>query len=238
MVLLSIIIPTLNEEKYLPLLLDSIKKQDFTDYEVIVADAGSKDKTVDIAKSYGCLVVKGGLLPVGRNKGAKAAKGNIFLFLDADVVLPDLFLKNAIDRFQKNNLGIAGFYILPFDGKTIDKIAFNFLNIFSALTQKLLPYSGVAILSGKYVHEAIGGFDEKIVFIEDYPYAKAASKVAKYEFMKDLPFYSSTRRFEKDGRLKVYMKYILAHLYMIFFGPIRSDIFKYKFGHYHYKNEK
>ena len=43
--MLSIIIPTLNEEKYLPKLLESIKKQDFTRYEIIVADADSIDKT-------------------------------------------------------------------------------------------------------------------------------------------------------------------------------------------------
>ena len=41
----SIIIPTYNEEEYLPILLDSIKEQDFSDYEVIVADANSTDKT-------------------------------------------------------------------------------------------------------------------------------------------------------------------------------------------------
>ncbi len=50
---ISIVIPTLNEEAFLPTLLDSIKKQSFTDYEIIVADAGSKDKTIDIAQEYG-----------------------------------------------------------------------------------------------------------------------------------------------------------------------------------------
>ena len=67
----SIIIPTYNEEEYLPVLLDSIKEQDFDDYEIIVADANSTDKTVEIAKDYGCIVVEGGLPAVGRNNGAK-----------------------------------------------------------------------------------------------------------------------------------------------------------------------
>lgn len=51
--MLSIIIPTLNEEKYLPRLLDSIYKQDFKNYEIIVSDAGSSDKTFEVAKRYG-----------------------------------------------------------------------------------------------------------------------------------------------------------------------------------------
>jgi len=236
--MLSIIIPTINEEKYLPLLLNSIKEQDFDDCEIIVADAGSKDKTVDIAKEYGCKIVKGGLVPAGRNRGAEAATGGIFLFLDADVILPPHFLKNAVESFEKNNLGIAGFRVLPSDGKFIDKIFFNLLNIFSILTQKILPYSACAILSKKSVHGAIGGFDEKIVFVEDYHYAKAASRVSKYKFFWNQPFYTSVRRFEKDGRFRVYFKYILAQLYMVFFGPVKSDIFKYKFDHYNENNDK
>lgn len=236
--MLSIIIPTLNEEKDLPTLLDSIKKQDFKDFEIIVSDAGSKDKTVDIARQNGCQVVKGGLLSYGRNRGADAAKGDMLLFLDADVFLPEYFLKNAFEQFKKYNLGIAGFSIQPLGGKMIDKIFFNFLNVFSTLTQKILPYSTAAILSRKDVHQKIGGFNEKIVFIEDYPYAKSASKVSKYKFFWNLPFYTSVRRFEKDGRFNVYFKYLLAQIYMLFKGPITSDIFKYEFGKYKDQTKK
>lgn len=93
---MSIIIPTLNEEKFLPRLLDSIKKQDSKDYEIIVADAGSKDATVEIAKKYRCKIVQGGLPAKGRNEGAKIAQGDLLLFLDADVQLPSDFLKNSL----------------------------------------------------------------------------------------------------------------------------------------------
>jgi len=78
----------------------------------------------------------------------------------------------------------------------------------------------------------MGGFDEKITILEDYSYGKAAKKTSKYRFLRELPFYTSARRFEKDGRFKVYFKYVAAQLYMLFFGPVKSDIFKYKFGHY------
>ena len=92
--MLSIIIPTKNEEYYLPKLLESIKRQDYKNYEIIVADAGSKDKTRDVARKSGCKVVKGGLPSIGRNNGAKYAKGELLLFLDADTVLPENFLKD------------------------------------------------------------------------------------------------------------------------------------------------
>lgn len=59
--MISIIIPTWNEENYLPKLLECIKKQTYRDYEVIVADANSTDNTKAIAKKYDCKIVKGGL---------------------------------------------------------------------------------------------------------------------------------------------------------------------------------
>lgn len=115
--MLSIIIPTKNEEKYLPLLLRSIKKQEFGNYEIIVADAGSKDKTVELAQKQGVIVVKGGLPAKGKNEGAKVAKGDILLFLDADVILEPGFLKKSLAEFNKRKLWIASFYLAPVDKK-------------------------------------------------------------------------------------------------------------------------
>lgn len=231
--MLSIIIPTLNEEKYLPLLLESIKKQDFFDYELIVADAGSSDRTVEIAKKYNCRVVPGGLLPRGRNEGARVSKGEILLFLDADLVLvqPD-FLRNALNKFKKRNLGAAGFPLSLVGGKKIDKTAFYIWNKLAELTQNFLPHAAGAIMVKKSIHQSVGEFDEDIIFVEDHPYVRAAGKISKFGFIKDKTVFTSSRRFEKDGRLNVYAKYVLAGLYLIFCGPVRSNIFNYKFNHY------
>ena len=74
---LSIIIPTYNEEKGIPILIKSIQAQNYKNYEIIVADAKSKDNTVKVAKKLGARVVRGGLPARGRNNGAKVAKGEI-----------------------------------------------------------------------------------------------------------------------------------------------------------------
>lgn len=236
--MLSIIIPTLDEEKYLPRILDSIKKQDFKDYEVIVADAGSKDKTVDIAKKYGCTIVKGGLLPFGRNRGADAAKGELLLFLDADAMLSNpKFLSNVLGEFSRRKLGVAGIKLVPYQGKTVDKLAYVVWNMVAEITQRFLPHAAAAILIKKEAHKSIGGFDEGIVFVEDHPYVREAGKIVKYGFIKKDYVFVSMRRYEKDGRWQTYTKYVLAAFYMIFFGPIKSDIFKYKFGHYESNSE-
>jgi S1-C subfamily serine protease/glycosyltransferase involved in cell wall biosynthesis len=228
--MLSIIIPTLNEEKYLPLLLGQIKKQNFKeDYEIIVADAGSRDKTVEIARSFGCKIVSGGLPPKGRNEGAKIAKGEIFLFLDADnIYLPDNFLTNLLNEFKKRNLGVASFTIYP-DGNGFDKFVYKIYNFWVKLTQRFFAYATNAVLVKREVFEKIGGFDEEIKIGEDHDFAKRAAKIAKFGFIETEPVLTSTRRFERDGRFKTYSKYLLAGLYMLFLGPVKSDIFEYRF---------
>lgn len=231
---LSIIIPTLNEEKYLPGLLSEIKKQTFKDWEIIVADAGSEDKTVEIAKNFGCKIVSGGLPTRAKNEGAKAAEGDLFLFMDADnVYLPKKFLQTAVEEFIKRNLGIAAFPIFA-KGNKLDRLAYGLYNVWVRLTQKFLPHTSNTILVKKEVHGKIFGFDEKIKIGEDHHYARQASKISPFGFIKTAPILTSARRLEADGRFRTYFKYLLVEILM-FFGPIKSDIFKYKFGHY--KNE-
>ena len=100
---LSIIIPTLNEEKYLPLLLKSIKKQTLKPLEIILADARSKDETIKIGREFGCKIIKGGNPGFGRNNGAKIAKGEMLLFLDADVILPKrTFLEDSVNEIKES----------------------------------------------------------------------------------------------------------------------------------------
>lgn len=232
--MISIIIPALNEEKYLPLLLDSIKKQSYKDYEIIVADAGSKDKTLEIAKSYGCTIIEGGLPAKGRNSGAKVAKGEYLLFIDSDVVIPEAtFLEHSLAFFNQKKLDGAIFPILPLSGKPIDKAALAVWNTWIVAMQKLFPHGASSFLVKKTVHEKIGGFDESVIFAEDQHYIARIAKSFKIGVIKGQPVYISIRRYEKDGHIKTYVKYIFADIYIFFRGPIRSDMFKYRFNHYH-----
>lgn len=237
--MLSIITPALNEEQYLSLLLESIKKQKFKDYEVILADAGSNDKTIEIAKKYGCKIISGGLPAKGRNEGAKIAKGDLLLFLDADVILPnENFLGEAIKSFQGGGFGAATFPFL-YIGGGIDKFFSRFYNFWVVLTRSFLPHAlGAFIMVKKDIHQKINGFDESVIFCEDVHYVGKAGKVAKYGLLKIQPALISNRRFRQDGDIKSCIKYILAELHIIFLGPIRSDIFKYRFGHYKEENKK
>jgi len=231
--MLSIIIPTLNEEEYLPVLLEGIKKQNFKDYEIIVADAGSGDKTREVAATFGCRLISGGLPAKGRNLGAKAAKGDLFLFLDADVILPEGFLEKAVKEFNKRNLDVASVLIDPQTQKKMIKFFFDyFYNYPIKKLEKFIPYGAMGYLTKKNIHQKIRGFDENIKIAEDHDYVRRAAKFGKFGVLKEVKISISLRRFYEDGWLKVILKYIFAELHYHFLGPVTSDIFSYKFGHY------
>lgn len=227
--MLSIIIPTLNEEKYLPKLLDSIKKQSYKDYEIIVADNNSKDKTRQIAKKYRCKIVRGGNPPTARNNGAKIAKGNILLFLDADSMIDKDFLKNSLNDFQNRKLDVAGSYLHPLSNDLIDRIFLGIFNVWTYLTQFFYPNAcGSGIFCKKWLHEKAKGFDETIKLSEDMDYVKRCGKFGKFRLLKNSKVRYSMRRYENEGRSKVVFKLLLSALYRLFLGEIRSDVFKYE----------
>ena len=235
---LSIIIPTKNEEEYLPMLLKSIKRQTFKDYEIIVADNKSRDKTKKIAKRYGCKIVKGGLPGKARNLGANSATGDLILFLDADTELKNKdFLDKAIKEFEKGKLDIAA-PLMYLKGNKLDKLYFDFWNRLTELFQySLTPFAGGwCIFVKKDLHDKIKGFDEKIILGEDSDYVQRAVKSklfkVKFKVLKSAKIQVSPRRFEKEGHLKVAAQGIGTGFHWALLGKDKKNKFGYKFDIY------
>ncbi len=199
--ILSIIIPTYNEEEYLPFLLDSIKEQNFDDYEVIIADADSQDKTREIAEEYGCIVVDGGTPAVGRNNGAKIAKGDYLLFLDSDLILTDDYLRDVVYEFQMERLGIAITQMKPLSEKSEDKLWHSLANWFMVGVEKIKPHGAgcYGIIVKKELHENCGGFDEELNFGEDSDYINRLGRVERFKVLRNAKIGVSTRRLEEEG---------------------------------------
>lgn len=231
--MLSIVIPTYNEEAYLPQLLRSIQAQTYKEYEVVVADAHSKDRTREIAIELGARVVDGGMPSAGRNKGAAAANGDLVLFLDADVVLPDVkFLEETIAEFDKRGLGAATCAVDPMSERVIDKVMHSTFNYFMWVTQAFVPHApGFCIFAKKIVHDAISGFDEEIKLAEDHDYVGRAAKVEKFGLLNSHKIPVSVRRFDRDGRLNIIFKYLLLEVHLRTKGNVKTDAFNYTFGH-------
>jgi len=232
--MLSIIIPTLNEEKNIKNLLALIKKGGFDDYEVVIADAGSKDKTIEIARENNCIITKGGLPARGRNNGAKTAKGDILFFLDADLKLaPKNFLKLSVDYFIKNDLTVASFPILPQRNNVyMNPLTLNlFYNYPQIVLKKIFPMGAMGIMVKKDAFEKVKGFDESITLAEDHYFIQQAEKLGKFGIIRDVIIYMPLRRFEKDGYFTTAFKYLICAFNMGFLGKPERKI-KYDFGHY------
>ena len=206
---ISIIIPTYNEEEYLPKLLESIKTQDFTDYEVIVADAQSNDNTREIAKEYGCIVVEGGLPGPGRNRGAEVAQGEILLFLDSDLELTEHYLRNVIEEFEEGEYGIAITQMTPLSQKKRDIYLHDLANWFMIAVENIKPHGAgcYGIISRRELHEEINGFDENLSFGEDTDYIERMAEISEFKVLRNAKIGVSTRRLEEEGLYTLLKQY-------------------------------
>lgn len=234
---LSIIIPTLNEEDYLPRLLSSIKEQNITDYEVIVSDAGSTDKTASIAKEAGARYILSNKIKhpsYQRNEGAKAAQGDILLFLDADSTLPAGFIKKALLEFEKRELKGASFYIRFNPNRCYYHIYSCVSNCLFRLKQftKNPAALGAGILAQKKYHQAIKGFDLRVILAEDYDYASRLSRIGKFRIIKSVKLLYSARRIEQEGFFVAGWKWFKMGMHTLTHRRIEKKIVDYDFGKY------
>ena len=229
---LTVVIPAKNEESYLPKLLASLKRQTVQPEAVIVADAQSTDKTREIAKQFGAMVVEGAMPGVGRNRGAAVATSSLILFLDADVELTDAtFIERALKEMEKRGLDAATCEIEPMEAGKVDKFMYGAYNRYTKALQHVFAHApGFCIFARRAIHEQIGGFDESITFCEDHDYVQRAAKVGRFGIL-NVRIPVSIRRSKRDGRLQVACKYVLAELHLVTVGPIRHNFFHYTFGH-------
>ncbi len=214
---ISIIIPTLNEEKYLERLLKSIEKQDFEDYEIIVSDSKSNDNTTEIAENYGAKVITGERKGPGhaRNLGAKKAKGEYLLFIDADVILPDKKTFSKIIKILCNKKFVGG--TAKTKGYGEFKI-YNFLMTFSYKFFEILTRIGIPSMSGffiftrKKLFKELNGFDEELPISEDFDFSKKLKEFGKLKVL-DSKVLVSSRRLKERGVFKAIKDYFPAFIH-------------------------
>ena len=119
----SVIMPTLNAERYLEKSLRSIVSQvGVNDIEILICDGGSKDNTLNIAKKYNCRILKNykKTSESGKNLGIKNSKYEIIAFFDSDnVIVDNHFYKalNAINKYEVDGVEPIGFELLDDDSQ-------------------------------------------------------------------------------------------------------------------------
>lgn len=127
----SIIVPVFNTELYLDEALNSIKEQTYNNYEVIIINDGSTDRSADIInkflsdKRFLCLTQENKGLSVARNRGIEHSTGDFVYFFDSDDKMAPNLLERAVDTFSNSSVDIFIFSALTFG----DRSNFNYRRI-------------------------------------------------------------------------------------------------------------
>lgn len=229
----SIIIPTLNEEDYIGNLLASLVAQSDQNFEVIIVDGSSKDKTRQACQRFSSIIpsLKIVTCPRGvsrqRNYGEKLAQYERLLFLDADIVLPSTFLKDALIEIENEKASLATCYSWPLSSKMLDYTLYLTQNLGTEISKHIIPaVFGWTIFSTKKLHHKIHGFNQKMHFAEDQDYAqKAVRSKAKFIVLKNTSPYVSIRRLDYEGRFNMIKKGILYGILAAAYGKEEAQKF-------------
>ena len=163
--LVSVIVPTFNEEKNITRLLRSIQKQTYSPIETIIVDDQSTDATVKLAKKFKCKLFtrKHAERSVQRNFGEKKSKGEYLLFLDADMRLGTRVVQECVNKIKGSS-----FKALIIPERTVGE---GFLARLRDFERQM--YMGditieVARFFKRDIFEEFGGYDENLTGAEDY----------------------------------------------------------------------
>lgn len=219
---ISVIIPTFNEEKLLKRCLRSLIIQKFDNYEVILVDGLSSDKTSRIAEHYGVKVIDSPRRKphdVGRAKniGVTHASGKILAFIDADTMLsPNCF--SVVNRyFRKSEIVGVACRALPLDGNGIERALYEYNNLLMKVSSRFsFPYLSYysCIFCRKDAFIRIGGFQEDLNACEDYDLALRLSRHGKIVFSDKISIFMSPRRLREwtyTGYVAKYLKYLFEY---------------------------
>lgn len=237
--LLSIVIPVLNEEKYLPLLLESFLNQTEKNFEIVVADGKSDDKTIQNINRFKnklnlkVIEVERKNVAHQRNAGGKVAKGDYIVFMDADYLVKKDFVKSCLLEAEKKDVDLIIPFSYPITSNILWQIYFVIQNYICILSSFLGKPFGVASgnLIKKQAFLKMRGYNESVYVFEDQYYFQVAKKhKLKISYSNKIKMYFSLRRLEKDGLFGYFYFNLYATFYLIFKGPVFNKFYDYQMG--------
>ena len=167
--MISFIIPAYNEELLLGRTLEQLTLSVAAtgrESEIIVVDDASSDRTTEIAQSYGAQVINVNLRHIAavRNAGAKIARGDTFVFVDADTLVPEPTLRAALEALDRGAVGGGAAVEVDADIPFLAKLYFA---VFNALWKPMKFAAGCFLFAKRADFEAVRGFDERYYASEE-----------------------------------------------------------------------
>lgn len=185
---LSFIIPAYNEEALLGRTLESVytaAQAVAMPFEVLVVNDASTDRTAEIARARGAHVVDVACRQIAatRNAGARAATGDVFIFLDADTLLPEAVLRAALRALEDGAMG--GGARVRFDGLSPLGLRL-FMVVFSFFYFTMMRWAaGCFIFVRRDAFEKAGGFDERYYASEEIHLSKALKRQGRFVIVRE-----------------------------------------------------
>ena len=226
----SVIIPTLNEKVIIKKVLTDLNfLRENLPYsvDIIISDGGSTDGTIEICNNFDVLLINS---DEGRGKqlssGAKASKGNVLVFLHADVEIPnDLFL------FLDSNFGTKGKVATFRMSMNVKNLLYKIYSFFTRFDSIFTTFGDQGLIVSRKFYNLIGGIKE-IPLMEDVDFLqRARNKTKIIKFKKELIV--STRRFDQVGIIKTQLKSFICIIQFLL-GVDPDKIYKF---YYSNKNE-
>jgi len=247
----SVIIPTLNEEQYLPTLLSSLSRITAS-LDIIVVDGNSEDGTVRLVEEMRHIFTGPSSLRVirsqergislQRNMGAEQARYDTLIFCDADIIVPssEAYAK-LVSKFIKRNYAAAAPRLVPIESGFQLRLFYRSFYVIQRILIVLgRPYfAGSYLITRKDIFKKIGGFDTKVVLGEDVDYSLRAAKLGRCGLI-NIAFPVSARRVIKYGYGWIFKE--TSNLFrFLFTGRVLPESIFYPFGEFggnkaHYVN--
>jgi len=205
--MISIIIPAHNEEAYLPRTLEALQRQNYPNFEIIVVANGCTDATTEVAKHHCHRLIELSQknLGVARNLGARMARGDLLVFLDADTLLEPLALRIIAEQFRPNDAAgtIRGEPDCNWPGYHLIYLLKNFFHRTS-----LHSGSSGLILCWRKDFMKIGGFDERLEVRENSELIWRLRRFGHYRYIGEVTATTSMRRYQQQGLGRMFRLWI------------------------------
>jgi rSAM/selenodomain-associated transferase 2 len=224
--MVSVVIPAYNEEKALPATLSALFMQE-GDFEVMVVDGGSIDRTIECVQEFTLSTQHSALrslrlltAPKGRasqmNVGAKQATGDWLLFLHADTVLPNGALAQ-LNMMEADQTIQAGGFMHKFSGDDWRLKLISFLDNFRCIRSRII-YGDQALFVRRVLFEQLGGFPNRPI-LEDVAFCERLIAVTT-PLLLSSPVVTDARKFLKMGIWRSFLRVLLIILHVEFHLPV------------------